>query len=198
MAAKQSITRADIMEIGAYAKERGERRRRMAELKRHRRVSVGPFATFYFESYDTMWHQVHEMLHIEKGGEAQIADELEAYNPLIPKGAELVATVMFEIDDERRRQVELPKLGGIEDNIFLRIDGEDIRGLPEGDRQNTREEDNKASSVQFAHFRFTPEQIARFRKPGAQILLGFDHPNYGHIAILPEEVRAVLAGDFAA
>jgi hypothetical protein len=197
MAAKHAITRADIMDLGDYVKERGDRRRRMAELKRRRRVEVGPFATFYFESYETMWHQVHEMLTIEKGGEAQIADELEAYNPLIPKGSELVATVMFEIDDERRRQIELPKLGGIEDNIFLRLDGEEIRGLPEGDRQNTREEDNKASSVQFAHFRFTPDQIARFRTSGAKILLGFDHPSYGHMAVLPEDVRVALSGDFA-
>jgi len=197
MAAKHAITRADIMDLGDYVKQRGERRRRMAELKRHRRVEVGPFATFYFESYETMWHQVHEMLTIEKGGEAQIADELEAYNPLIPKGSELVATVMLEIDDERRRQAELPKLGGIEDNIFLRLGGEEIRGRPENDRQNTREADNKASSVQFAHFPFTPEQVAAFRQPGAQVMLGFDHPNYGHIAVLPEDVRTALAGDFA-
>ncbi|MDB5405705.1 MAG: hypothetical protein JWL84_617 [Rhodospirillales bacterium] len=197
MAAKRSITRADIMDLGEYVKERGDRRRRMAELKRRRRVEVGPFATFYFESYDTMWHQVHEMLTIEKGGEAQIADELEAYNPLIPKGDELVATVMFEIDDERRRPLELAKLGGIEDNIFIRIDDDLIRGRPEGDRENTREEDNKASSVQFAHFHLAPEQIARFRQPGAQVMLGFDHPNYGHIAVLPEDVRAALSDDFA-
>jgi hypothetical protein len=197
MAAKNAITRADIMDLGVYVKERGDRRRRMAALKRRRRVEVGPFATFYFESYDTMWHQVHEMLAIEKGGEAQIADELAAYNPLIPRGDELVATVMFEIDDERRRPLELAKLGGIENHIFIRIDGEEIRGLPEGDRENTREGDNKASSVQFAHFRFTPEQIARFRKGGGQILLGFDHPAYGHIATLPEDVRSALADDFA-
>ena len=72
---------------------------RIAAIKQNRRVEVGPFATFYFENYDTMWHQVHEMLHIERGGEAQIADELEAYNPLIPQGDELIATVMFEIED---------------------------------------------------------------------------------------------------
>jgi hypothetical protein len=196
MAAKHSITRADIMPLDAYLMERGDRRRRIAELKRRRRIEVGPFATFYFENYETMWHQVHEMLAIEKGGEAQIADELDAYNPLIPKGAELVATVMLEIDDERRRPLELAKLGGIENHIFLRIDGVDVRGLPEGGRENTRAEDNKASSVQFAHFRFAPGQIAAFRKPGAKILLGFDHPSYGHIAILPEDVRTTLADDF--
>jgi hypothetical protein len=197
MTAKRSLDRADIMAMGDYIKERGERRKRMAEMKRSRRVEVGPFATFYFENYATMWHQVHEMLYIEKGGEAQIADELRAYNPLIPQGDELVATVMFEIDDEARRKTALERLGGIEDHMVLSIAGEQVRGTPEGDRENTRGEDNKASSVQFVHFRLTPAQAARFRASGAQILLGFDHPNYGHLALIPEKVRATLSEDLA-
>jgi hypothetical protein len=197
MTAKRSLDRADIMAMGDYIKERGERRKRMAEMKRSRRVEVGPFATFYFENYATMWHQVHEMLYIEKGGEAQIADELRAYNPLIPQGDELVATVMFEIDDEARRKTALERLGGIEEHMVLSIAGEQVRGTPEGDRENTRGEDNKASSVQFVHFRLTPAQAARFRASGAQILLGFDHPNYGHLALIPEKVRATLSEDLA-
>jgi hypothetical protein len=197
MTAKPSLDRADIMAMGDYIKERGERRKRMAEMKRSRRVEVGPFATFYFENYATMWHQVHEMLYIEKGGEAQIADELRAYNPLIPQGEELVATVMFEIDDEARRKTALERLGGVEEHMVLSIAGEQVRGTPEGDRENTRGEDNKASSVQFVHFRLTPAQAARFRASGAQILLGFDHPNYGHLALIPEKVRATLSEDLA-
>jgi hypothetical protein len=197
MKAKRSLDRADIMEMADYIKERGERRKRMAEMKRSRRVEVGPFATFYFENYATMWHQVHEMLYIEKGGEEQIADELRAYNPLVPQGDELVATVMFEIDDEARRKTALERLGGIEDHMLMSIAGEQVRGTPEGDRENTRGEDNKASSVQFVHFRLTPAQAARFRASGAQILLGFDHPNYGHLALIPEKVRATLSEDLA-
>jgi hypothetical protein len=197
MTAKPSLDRADIMAMGDYIKERGERRKRMAEMKRSRRVEVGPFATFYFENYATMWHQVHEMLYIEKGGEAQIADELRAYNPLIPQGDELVATVLFEIDDEARRKTALERLGGVEEHMVLSIAGEQVRGTPEGDRENTRGEDNKASSVQFVHFRLTPAQAARFRASGAQILLGFDHPNYGHLALIPEKVRATLSEDLA-
>jgi hypothetical protein len=197
MTAKPSLDRADIMAMGDYIKERGERRKRMAEMKRSRRVEVGPFATFYFENYATMWHQVHEMLYIEKGGEAQIADELRTYNPLIPQGDELVATVMFEIDDEARRKTALERLGGVEEHMVLSIAGEQVRGTPEGDRENTRGEDNKASSVQFVHFRLTPAQAARFRASGAQILLGFDHPNYGHLALIPEKVRATLSEDLA-
>lgn len=197
MTATRLLTRADIMALADYVKERGERRKRMAETKRSRRVEVGPFATFYFENYATMWHQVHEMLYIEKGGEEQIEDELRAYNPLIPQGDELVATVMFEIDDETRRKTALERLGGIEDHMVLSIAGEEIRGVPEGDRENTRDEDNKASSVQFVHFRLASAQAARFREPGAQILLGFDHPDYGHLALIPEKVRMALSEDLA-
>ena len=194
---KTSITRADIMPLAEYARERSERRKRMAAMKRSRRVEVGPFATFYFENYATMWHQIHEMLYIEKGGEEQIADELRAYNPLIPQGGELVATVMFEIDDEARRKTALERLGGIENQILLSIAGEQIRGTPEGDSENTRSGDNKASSVQFVHFHLTKPQIAAFRDSGAQVLLGFDHPNYGHLALMPDSVRKALSEDFA-
>ena len=194
--AKRSVTRADIMPLPQYVTERPERRRRIAEMKRARRVEVGPFATFYFENYATMWHQIHEMLYIEKGGEEQIADELRAYNPLIPQGNELVATVMIEVDDEIRRQSVLARLGGIEAAMFLQVGGEQVRGVPAGDRENTRADDNKASSVQFVHFPFTAEQIARFRTPGTQVIVGFDHANYGHLAIMPDATRAALAQDF--
>lgn len=193
--AKRALSRDDIMPLAEYTKERAERRRRMAEMKRSRRIEVGPFATFYFENYETMWHQVHEMLYIERGGEEQIADELRAYNPLIPQGSELVATVMFEIDDETRRKSVLARLGGIEAHMFLQVAGEQVRGRPEEDRENTREDDNKASSVQFVHFPMTTAQKASFRAPGGQILVGFDHPNYGHLAVMPEAVRAALGAD---
>ena len=195
MTAKRSLTRADIMPLADYVKERAERRKRMAEMKRSRRVEVGPFATFYFENHATMWHQVHEMLYIEKGGEAQIADELAAYNPLIPQGSELVATVMFEIDDPRRRATTLARLGGIENCAFIDVAGDKVRGEPDPTRENT-DPDGKASAVQFIRFPFTPQQVAAFKKPGTQIVIGFDHPNYSHMAVMPEPVRAALAEDF--
>ncbi|HEX7970087.1 MAG TPA: DUF3501 family protein, partial [Stellaceae bacterium] len=111
MAQKRQLTRADVLPTEQYARDRREQRRRISEIKRTRRVEVGPFCTFYFENYDTMWHQVHEMLYIERGGEAQIADELDAYNPLIPQGDELVATVMIEIEDPLQRERTLARLG---------------------------------------------------------------------------------------
>jgi Protein of unknown function (DUF3501) len=192
---KRQLTRQDILPFAEYAAIRRDQRCRITEIKRQRRAEVGPFATFYFENYETMWHQVQEMLHIEKGGDAQIDDELAAYNPLIPDGAELVATVMFEIDDPARRASVLARLGGIENHVFLEIGGERIRGEPDPSRENTSPE-GKASSVQFLRFPFNVDQIARLKAPGARAVAGFDHPNYGHMAVLPEPVRAALAQDF--
>lgn len=193
--ARHRLTRADILPLDEYAKVRRQRRSEISEIKKRRRVEVGPFATFYFENFDTMWQQVQEMLYIEKGGEAQIEDELDAYNPLIPQGRELVATVMFEIDDPARRARELTRLGGIEDHVFIEIGGKRIRGQSDPTRENTNP-DGKASSVQFLRFPFPSEQIAAFKTPDARVLVGFDHPNYGHIAIMPEPVRAALSEDF--
>ncbi len=192
---KRRLTRDDIMPLAEYATIRADQRKRIAEIKRHRRVEVGPFATFYFENYDTMWHQVQEMLHIEKGGEGQIEDELAAYNPLIPQGNELVATVMFEIDDPVRRSAALTRLGGIENHVFLDVSEERIRGEPDPTRENTSP-DGKPSSVQFLRFPLTADQVAQFKAPGARIIAGFNHPQYEHMAVLPEPVRAALSQDF--
>src|SRR5580692_2102126 len=119
--AKHALTRADIIPAAEYAATRRQRRQTITELKKRRRIEVGPFATFSFENYETMWQQVHEMLFVEKGGEAQIEDELAAYNPMIPQGNELIVTVMLEIDDPLRRATALARLGGIEDHVFLEL-----------------------------------------------------------------------------
>ncbi len=195
MSHKREITREDIQPLEEYTASRRELKRAVLEKKKHRRLDVGPVCSFYFESYDTMWLQVQEMLYIEKGGEEQLADELSAYNPLIPKGGELVATVMFEIDDEQRRKTFLAKLGGVEDTAFFQIGEETIMGRPEEDVDRTNAA-GKASSVQFIHFPFTAAQVEAFRRPGASVILGFKHPAYSHMTVLPEEVRSALAGDF--
>ena len=195
MTPQHEITPADIMPMDDYAAVRAERRKAMGELKKNRRVAVGPDATFYFESYDTMFHQVHEMLYIEKGGDGQIADELSAYNPLIPNGRELVATLMFEIDEPVRRAAFLAGLGGVEETVSLAFEGETIEAVAEQDVDRTTAE-GKASSIQFLHFPFTPGQIETFRAPGAQVTLGIGHAKYGHTAVLPEDVRVALAQDF--
>jgi hypothetical protein len=195
-ARKTEITRADIIPLAEYGKERAARRKALVEVKRHRRVPVGPYATFYFENYETMWQQIHEMLYIEKGGEEQIADELRAYNPLIPKGRELVATVMFEIDNPVQRQAVLSRLGGVEETMRLQFAGHTVAGRPEGDLERTNAE-GKTSSVHFMHFDFTDDQAAAFRTPGTQVVVAFTHPEYGHMAVMPERVREELAKDFA-
>jgi hypothetical protein len=195
MSSKTEITRADILPLEEFAKIRKTKRQELVGIKKNRRVEVGPVATFYFENYATMWWQIHEMLFIEKGGDDQIPDELAAYNPLIPKGRELVSTVMFEIDEPVRRANFLAKLGGVEETAFLEFAGEHVAGVPEADVDRTSAE-GKASSVQFIHFPFTDEQVRKFRTPGTQVTIGFRHPQYAHMTIVSEEVRSALAEDF--
>jgi hypothetical protein len=190
------LTPADILPLDAYNRVRDEKRRVIIAMKKNRRMAVGPYAMFIFENYDTMWLQVQEMLRIEKGGEAQLADELHAYNPLIPNGEELVATVMFEIDDTVRRNTLLSSLGGVENMMHIRVGGETITGAPERDLDYTSPE-GKASSVLFVHFRFTPAQISRFRAEGTEVIVAVMHANYAHMAVMPDNVKAELAKDFA-
>ena len=192
---RRALTRADIMDMADYAKVRNERRAAITALKRHRRLAVGPFATFHFECYETMWMQVHEMLHIERGGEEQIAGELEAYNPLIPRGDALIATLMLEIDDPARRERELYRLAGIEDTVRLEVGEGSVSAEPIEDEVARTSEDGKTSSIHFLRFPFGRAQAAAFRTPDARVLLGIDHPAYGHLAIMPEETRAALAED---
>jgi len=192
--AQRKITPADILSIAEYDQQRKSLKTNLIPMKKQRRIEVGPFATFYFENYATMWLQVQEMLRIEKGGEEQIPGELAAYNPLIPQGEELIATLMLEIEDEKRRNAVLLTLGGIEESVFLEVGGETIRATPtEYDDRTTA--DGKTSSVHWLRFKLTKEQIARFA--GERVVLGVSHPNYGHMAVLSAETRAALAKDFA-
>ena len=198
MSAARPITRDDVLSREDYAKQRAERRKAIIELKRRRRVEVGPYATFYFENRDTMLQQIQEMLWIEKGGEEQIADELSAYGPLVPKGQELVATVMFEIEDPARRDKVLSGLGYVEDKISITLGGDRIQAVPElSDGVPRTTEEGKTSSIHFLRFPFTPAQIARFRDPSVQAVLAIEHDNYAHMAVVPKPVREALAADFA-
>jgi hypothetical protein len=194
-AALRRIEPADLLPDAEYAKLRKARRAALLPTKRLRRVHLGPYCTFYFESYDTMLFQVQEMLLTEKGGAAQVPDELAAYNPLVPQGSELVATVMLEIEDPVRRAQLLGRLGGVEDRFFLKIGQDKIHGLAEGDIERTRE-DGKTSSVHFLHFPLQPKQIALFRDPAVSVLIGCDHEAYAHMAVLSPATRAELAKDF--
>jgi hypothetical protein len=194
-AVDRKITPADLLPDADYAARRTTLRAESIAQKKNRRMEVGPYATFYFENYASMWLQVQEMLRIEKGGAEQIAGELEAYNPLIPQGAELIATVMIEIEDADRRDRELRRLGHVEDSAFLEIGAERIKGTPT-DYADRTTDDGKTSSVHWLRFRFTPAQVAAFRSGAERVVLGFAHANYGHMAVMPDAVRQALAGDF--
>ena len=192
---KKEILKQDIMSLDVYSKQRKELRKNIVEFKKNRRISLGPYATFYFESYETMLAQVQEMLYIEKGGDEQLKDELAAYNPLIPNGKELIATLMFEIDNPVSRAAFLSKVGGIEQNVFMKIDRDIIKAIPEEDVERTSAE-GKASSVQFIHFKFNNEQIERFKSGSLNIEIGIDHKEYSHTTKLTDMSLKSLSADF--
>jgi len=193
---KREIQKEDIMPLDVYIKNRKEIRKNIVNFKKDRRIALGPYATFYFENYETMLAQVQEMLYIEKGGDEQLKDELIAYNPLIPNGKELTATLMFEIDNPVSRAAFLGKVGGIEEKIFIKIDGEIVNAIPEQDVDRTSAE-GKASSVQFLHFKFTNEQIQKFKLDGAEVEIGIDHNEYSHTTKLSTLNLSSLSADFS-
>ena len=192
---KREIEKNDIMTLDIYTSQRKKLRKNIVEFKKYRRISLGPYATFYFESYETMLAQVQEMLYIEKGGDEQLKDELIAYNPLIPKGKELVATLMFEIDNPVSRASFLSKVGGIEQKVFMKIDGDIVKAIPEEDVDRTSS-DGKASSVQFVHFKFNDQQIEKFKSGKSQIEIGIDHNEYYHSTKLVDLTVKSLTADF--
>ena len=192
---KREIQKQDIMPLDVYIKNRKKLRKNIVGFKKDRRIALGPYATFYFENYETMLAQVQEMLYIEKGGDAQLKDELEAYNPLIPNGKELTATLMFEIDNPVSRSAFLSKVGGIEEKVFIKIDGEIAKAVPEKDVDRTSA-DGKASSVQFIHFELTDKQIQKFKSKNIDIELGIDHKEYSHTTKLSLENINSLSVDF--
>tara|TARA_B100000900_G_scaffold363658_1_gene337802 strand:+ start:1463 stop:2053 length:591 start_codon:yes stop_codon:yes gene_type:complete len=192
---KREILKEDIMPLDIYTKNRKDLRKNIVEFKKNRRIALGPYATFYFESYETMLAQVQEMLYIEKGGDEQLNDELAAYNPLVPNGKELTATLMFEIDNPVSRAAFLGKVGGIEKKVFMKVEGEKIQALPEEDVDRTSAE-GKASSVQFIHFKLKDEQIEKF-KNSLDVEIGIDHPEYTHTTKLSDITIKSLSTDFS-
>ena len=193
---KREIQKSDIMPLDEYIKNRKELRKNIVNFKKDRRVALGPYATFYFESYETMLAQVQEMLYIEKGGDEQLKDELIAYNPLVPNGKELTATLMFEIDNPVSRAVFLGKVGGIEEKVYMKIDNEIVKAVPEKDVDRTSTE-GKASSVQFIHFKFNENQITKFKSGNTSIDLGINHKEYSHTTKLNEDNINSLSKDFS-
>ena len=191
----KKVEKSDLIPANIYAQKRKQIRKDLVEFKKNRRIALGPYATFYFESFETMLAQVQEMLYIEKGGDEQLKDELSAYNPLVPNGKELVATLMFEIDNPISRASFLGRVGGIEENVFIKIENEKIKATPEQDLDRTSAE-GKASSVQFIHFKFNDSQIKKFKDTGTKVELGIEHKEYPHSTIMSEINIKSLSKDF--
>jgi hypothetical protein len=191
----RKIESSDLLEYSAYAKERRSIRKEVVQMKKNRRVELGPHSTFYFENFFTMKAQIQEMLYIEKGGDEQLKDELEAYNPLVPQGSELVATYMFEIDNPITRKKVLLSLGNVENKLFISINGTKLYAAPEEDVDRT-DNSGKTSSVHFIHFKFSDKQVEEFKNSSSKIEIGTDHNNYLHSTVLSKEVKEALAKDF--
>ena len=192
---EKKIVKEDLLPADVYAETRKQIRKELVEFKKNRRIALGPYATFYFESFETMVAQIQEMLHIEKGGDEQLKDELIAYNPLVPNGKELTATLMFEIDNPLSRGAFLGKVGGIEEKVFMKIDNEIVKAVPEDDVDRTSAE-GKASSVQFIHFKFNDDQINKIKSGNISIELGIDHKEYAHTTKLTDDNVKSLLADF--
>tara|TARA_R110002049_G_scaffold118032_8_gene271935 strand:+ start:5814 stop:6398 length:585 start_codon:yes stop_codon:yes gene_type:complete len=191
------LTRDDLMSLEAYSQARDEFKAQVMAHKRNRRLALGTNATLYFEDRMTMLYQVQEMLRIERIFEAEgIADELAAYNPLIPDGSNWKATFMVEFPDIEERRAMLRQLIGIEDAVFLQVQGhEKIRPIADEDLE--RSDGDKTSAVHFLRFELTDEMIAAL-KSGAKLDAGIDHPNY-QVTVSPvaEPIRLALLGDLS-
>lgn len=192
-----SISRDSLLTLEAYARQRKEFRARVIAHKKNRTLHLGAHVTLIFEDELTIRYQIQEMLRIEKTfEETGIQDELDAYTPLVPDGSNLKATMMIEYDDAVVRKRELAKLKGIEDAVYVQVDGHPkVYAIADEDLE--RENDEKTSSVHFLRFEFSPAMIASF-KGGAAVAVGIDHVNYAaRVDEVAPAVQTALAADFA-
>ena len=188
------LTPADLLSLEAYHKERARLRAEVLAHKRHRQVGIGPNVTLYFEDQLTMRYQVQEMLRVERIFESEaIAEELEAYNPLIPDGTNLKATMMLEYPDVAERRTALAQLGGIEDATYVEV-GALGRVFAYADEDMPRTEADKTAAVHFLRFELDSAMCAAL-KGGAALKLGVDHAQYLHEVEAPAAVRAALTVD---
>jgi hypothetical protein len=191
-----AITRESLLTLEAYAKARSDFRARVIAHKKTRSVHLGAHVTLLFEDELTMRYQVQEMLRIERiFEEAGIDDELASYNPLVPDGSNLKATMLIEYEDEAERKVALAAMKGIEADVWMGVDGfARVQAIADEDME--RENADKTSSVHFLRFEFAPAMIDALRG-GATMSVGVDHPYYRAEMPLDATVRAALVADFA-
>lgn len=190
------LTASDLMSLEQYARERASFRAKVLAHKKSRQVALGPNATLYFEDGLTIQYQVQEMLRIERIFEAEgIEDELSAYNPLIPDGSNWKATFMLEYPDVDVRKRELARLVGVEDKVWVQVDGHD-KVFAIADEDMERETEDKTSSVHFMRFELDGEMILAL-KGGAGLAMGVDHDNLKVVVSVPDAVRNSLTNDLA-
>ena len=185
----------DIISNEDYGKQRKDRRKEMINFKKNRRLDVGPVVSLYFESRSTMVYQIQEMAFVEQISPEDMQLEIDSYNPLVPNGKELIATMMVEIDDPLRRKNFLARLGGIEEKVKITIGDTIIYAEAEKDLDRTTA-DGKASAVHFLHFTFDDNQIEKFKNKNNNIHIGIEHEAYGHLAIISDEIRDSLMQEF--
>ena len=193
----QKLTAADLLTLERYARERTEFRARVLEHKRHRQLAVGPNMTWCFEDRLTIQYQIQEMLRVERIFEPEgIAEELGAYNPLIPDGANWKATLLIEFPEVTERQRQLAQLKGVERRCWVEVLGlSAVYALADEDLE--RENEQKTSAVHFLRFELTSAMIGALRA-GAPLAAGVDHAHYSHrVSPVPEAVRAALLADLA-
>ena len=189
------LTRADLFSLERYHELRAEFRSRVLAHKRLRQVRIGPNATLYFEDRLTIQYQIQEMLRVERIFEAEaIEEELAAYNPLIPDGANLKATFMLEYEDPDERRRMLGRLGGIEDKVWMEVGGERIYAVADEDLDRTTED--KTSAVHFLRFEL-PDGLCRALGEGAAMRFGIEHDEYRYDCVPSEASRAALVADLA-
>ncbi len=190
----KTLSRADLMSLEQYAEQREAFRQRVMEHKCTRRLALGDHAALYFEDALTIQYQVQEMLRIEKIFEAPgIQEELDVYNPLIPDGHNLKATFMLEYADVDERKAALAQLVGIEEQVWLQVEG-CARVTPVANEDLDRSAPDKTASVHFLRFELSLEMISAL-KAGAPLLAGIEHPNYQVHTVVPAPVRQSLVGD---
>ncbi len=191
------ISRESLMSLETYAKTRIEFRKQVMEHKKNRSVFLCNHVTLLFEDEITLRYQVQEMLRIEKIFEEEgIQSELDAYNPLCPDGSNFKATMLIEYGNVAERKAALAKLIGIEDRLFIQVEGQS-RVYAIADEDLERETEEKTSAVHFVRFELTPEMKSAL-KSGAQMMVGCDHPNYPvHLEELPQETLSALLKDLS-
>ena len=190
----EKLKPVDLLSLEQYHKQRGELRARVLAHKRLRQVAVGQNLTLYFEDRLTMQYQVQEMLRVERIFESDaIAEELASYNPLIPDGTNLKATMMLEYPDVAERRAALEKLAGIEHGIYVEV-GKLGRVLAHADEDLPRSNEAKTAAVHFLRFELAAAMRAQL-KTGAQLKIGAEHPAYAHEVAAPAEVARTLAAD---